>query len=63
MRSYRAVVIHNPGRFLMACELSEMDEDTMVRRFDGDTLLGFQETVLLEPTTTGRVAAAVELMK
>ena len=44
MRSFRGVVIHNPGQFLLAFELSNLDAKAMVRRFDRDTLADIQET-------------------
>jgi len=61
LRSFRGVVIHNPGQFLLALELSRLDARAMARRFDGKTLADIQETLLLEPETAGRLAAAVAL--
>lgn len=61
MRSFRGVVIHNPGQFLLALELSRLDARAMVRRFEYKTLVQIQETLLLEPETAGRLAAAVAL--
>ena len=61
MRSFRGVVIHNPGQFLLALELHALDAEAMTRRFDRDTLANIEETLLLEPETVGRLARAVEL--
>jgi len=61
MRLFRGVVIHNPGQFLLALELHALDAEAMTRRFDRDTLSDIQETLLLEPETAERLAAAVEL--
>ncbi len=61
MRSFRGVVIHNPGQFLLALELYALDAEAMTRRFDRDTLTDIQETLLLEPETADRLARAVEL--
>lgn len=59
MRLFRGVVIHNPGRFLLALELSMLDADAMVQRFGRAMLLDIQQTLLLDPQTAGRLAAAV----
>lgn len=61
MRSFRGVVIHNPGQFLLALELSLLDLDGMAQRFDHRTLADIQETLLLEPETASRLATAMEL--
>ena len=61
MRSFQGVVIHNPGQFLLALELSMLDANAMAQRFDGGTLADIQETLLLELETASRLAAAVEL--
>lgn len=61
MRSFRGVVIHNPGQFLLALELSMLDANAMAQRFDRGTLVDIQETLLLEPETAGRMATAVDL--
>jgi len=61
MRSFRGVVIHNPGQFLLALELSMLDANAIAQRFDRGTLVGIQETLLLEPETASRLAAAVDL--
>jgi putative PIN family toxin of toxin-antitoxin system len=61
MRSFRGVVIHNPGQFLLAFELSMLDANAMARRFDRSTLVDIQETLLLEPETAGSLATAVDL--
>ena len=61
MRSFRGVVIHNPGQFLLALELSMLDANAMAQRFDRGTLGDIQETLLLEPETAGRLATAVDL--
>ena len=61
MRSFRGVVIHNPGQFLLALELSMLDEEAMVQRFGRRTLEDIQETLLLEPETASRLAIAIDL--
>jgi putative PIN family toxin of toxin-antitoxin system len=61
MRSFRGVVIHNPGPFLLALELSMLGAAAMAQRFGRDMLVDIQMTLLLEPGTTNRLAAAVEL--
>jgi putative PIN family toxin of toxin-antitoxin system len=61
MRSFRGVVIHNPGQFLLALELSNLDAEAMTRRFNRGTLVDIQETLLLEPETAARLAIAVDL--
>lgn len=58
LRSFRGVVIHNPGQFLLALELSTLDAQGMIERFDRDTLVDIQETLQLDPETAGRLAAA-----
>ena len=60
MRSFRGVAIHNPGQFLLALELSMLDAEAMVQRFDQGTLVDIQKTLLLEPETASRLAAAVK---
>jgi hypothetical protein len=59
MRSFRGIVLHNPGQFLLALELSMLEASAMVQRFDRDTLLAIQQTLLLEPETASRLAKAV----
>jgi putative PIN family toxin of toxin-antitoxin system len=61
MRSFREVVILNPGQFLLALELSMLEASAMVQRFGRDMLLDIQQTLLLEPETASRLAAAVDL--
>jgi putative PIN family toxin of toxin-antitoxin system len=61
MRSFQGVVIHNPGQFLLALELSMLDAAAMAQRFDRGTLRDIQETLLLEPGTASRLASAVEM--
>ena len=61
MRAFRQVVIHNPGQFLLALELSMLDANAMAQRFDRGTLVDIQETLLLEPETASRLATAVDL--
>jgi putative PIN family toxin of toxin-antitoxin system len=61
MRLHMGVVIHNPGQFLLALELSRLDAGAMANRFDHDTLANIHETLLLEPATTGRLVEAVSL--
>jgi putative PIN family toxin of toxin-antitoxin system len=61
MRSFRGVVIHNPGQFLLALELSAMDAEAMAHRFDRETLVDIQQNLLLEPETASRLAIAVDL--
>jgi hypothetical protein len=61
MRSFRGVVIQNPGQFLLALELSTLDASGMARRFDRGTLLDIRETLFLEPKTASRLAMAVDL--
>jgi putative PIN family toxin of toxin-antitoxin system len=61
LKSFRGVAIHNPGPFLLAVELSMLDSSAMAQRFDRRTLMDIQETLLLEPETASRLAAAVDL--
>jgi len=61
LRSFRGVMIHNPGQFLLAVELSMLNSSAMAQRFDQRTLLDIQETLLLEPCTASRLAVAVDL--
>lgn len=61
MRSFRGVVIHNPGQFLLALELSMLDAEAMPQRFERGMLVDIQNTLLLEPETASRLAAAIEL--
>jgi putative PIN family toxin of toxin-antitoxin system len=61
MRSFREVVILNPGQFLLALELSMLEPDAMAERFGRDTLLDIQQNLLLEPETANRLAIAVNL--
>ena len=62
MRSFQGVVIHNPGQFLLALELSMLDANEMVQRFDAKTLVDIQKTLLLEPDTAHRLSTAVGLV-
>ena len=59
MRSFRGVVIHNPGQFLLALDLSMLDAEAMAQRFGRRTLEDIQETLLLEPETASRLAVAI----
>jgi len=61
LRSFQGVVIHNPGQFLLALELSMLDAEAMVRRFGRATLLDIQLALLLDSETAKRLAAAVAL--
>jgi uncharacterized protein len=61
MRSFGGIVIHNPGQFLVALELSMLDASGIAQRFDRDTLLKIQRTLLLEPVTADQLAAALDL--
>ena len=61
LRSFQGVVIHNPGQFLLAVELSLLDANGMAQRFDFSVLRDIQETLLLEPETTHHLAMAVDL--
>ena len=61
MGSFRGVMIHTPGQFLLALELSRLDARAMARRFEGKVLVEIQETLWLEPETADRLAAAVAL--
>ena len=59
MCRYQDVAVVNPGGFLLALELHEMDAMAMARRFDGDVLADIGDTVPLEPATTVRVMDAL----
>jgi hypothetical protein len=59
LRSFRGVVIHNPGQFLLALELSMLDAEAMLQRFGPPTLARIQQSMLLDPETAGRLAAAI----
>jgi putative PIN family toxin of toxin-antitoxin system len=61
-RSFQGIVIHNPGQFLLALELFPLDVTAMAQRFDLDTLIEIQESLLLEPSTADRLATAVTLV-
>lgn len=61
LRSFRGVVIHNPGQFLLALELFRLDADGMARRYSRATLLDIQQSLLLEPETAGRLADALAI--
>ena len=61
MRSFRGVVIHNPGQFLLALELSMLDAAAMSQRFEAGTLVDIQKSLLLEPETASRLATAIDL--
>lgn len=61
MRSFRGIVIHNPGQFLLALELSRLDAGAMAQQFENKTLVKIRETLLLEPETASRLAEAVAL--
>lgn len=50
-------------QFLLALELSMLDATGMARRFDRDTLVDIQETLLLESETADRLVMAVDLAK
>jgi putative PIN family toxin of toxin-antitoxin system len=60
LRSFRGVVTHNPGQFLLALELSMLDADAMAQRFDRGTLVDIQQSLLLEPETASRLARALD---
>jgi putative PIN family toxin of toxin-antitoxin system len=61
MKSYEGVAIVNPGQFLLAFELSTLDAEAMAQRFDYSTLDGIQQSLVLEPETADRLAAALQL--
>jgi putative PIN family toxin of toxin-antitoxin system len=61
LRSFRDVVIHSPGQFLLALELSRMDIGSIAQRFGRSTLLDIQHTLLLDPETASHLAAAIEI--
>jgi putative PIN family toxin of toxin-antitoxin system len=61
MRSFREVVIHNPGQFLLALELSMLDENAIARRFKLSTLKDLQKILSLEPETASRLSLAIHL--
>ena len=63
MRRYQDVAVVNPGQFLLALELYEMDARAMTRRFDRDVLADIGDTVPLEPATTARVAEALAMFR
>jgi putative PIN family toxin of toxin-antitoxin system len=60
MHLFRGVVIHNPGQFLLALELSMLDEVAIARRFDLDTLKNIQGILSLEPETASRLDRAIQ---
>jgi putative PIN family toxin of toxin-antitoxin system len=60
MHLFRGVVIHNPGQFLLALELSMLDEVAIARRFDLDTLKNIQGILCLEPETASRLDRAIQ---
>jgi putative PIN family toxin of toxin-antitoxin system len=59
MRRYRDVAIVNPGQFLLALELDQMDARALAARFAPDVLADIQATVSLEPETAARVTEAL----
>jgi len=59
MKRYQGVAILNPGQFLLALALYEMESEEMVQRFEHDTLKGIAETIPLEPKTASRLEAAL----
>jgi putative PIN family toxin of toxin-antitoxin system len=61
MWPFHEVVIHSPGQFLLALELSMLEASAMAQRFGRDTLLDIQQTLLLEHETASRLATAVDL--
>ena len=61
MRHFREVAIVNPGQCLLAIELYPMTVEALAARFDRAVLRDIQATVLLEPDTAARVAAALDL--
>jgi uncharacterized protein len=63
MRTFNNVIIHNPGKFLLALELSMLDTDAMIKRFDNRTLADIQSTLMLEPETANRLEEAVKKVK
>ncbi|MBM3143711.1 MAG: hypothetical protein FJ010_01825 [Chloroflexi bacterium] len=61
MKRYQEVAILNPGQFLLVLELSSMDADDIVERFERDTLIGIQETMPPETSTSERLEDALLL--
>ena len=61
MKSYRGVVIVNPGQFLLARELHALDVKALAKRFDLETLVGIQQSLPLEPQTAARLLEAIAL--
>jgi putative PIN family toxin of toxin-antitoxin system len=59
MRRYQDVPVVNPGQFLLALELHEMDARAMARRFDRAVLADIGDTVPLEPITRVRILDAL----
>jgi hypothetical protein len=59
MRRYCDVAIVNPGQFLLALELDQMDARALAARFAPDVLADIRATVSLEPEAAARVAEAL----
>lgn len=63
MHRYQDVAIVNPGQFLLALELYQMDATAIATRFCRDVLADIKATVPLEPGTAARVAEALEKLR
>jgi putative PIN family toxin of toxin-antitoxin system len=61
LRTYREVAIVNPGQFLVALELSQMDAETLAGRFSRETIEEIVQTIPLEPGTAACATQALGL--
>ncbi len=62
IRHYRDVAIVQPGQFLLALELHQMEASAMAARFSRDVLADIQTTMPLEPETAARVAKVLAML-
>lgn len=59
IKMFRNRAIVNPGQFLLALEMYQMDVEALLARFDRPTLLGIQQTAPLEAQTAERLSQAL----
>jgi putative PIN family toxin of toxin-antitoxin system len=61
MRRYQDVAIVNPGQFLLALELYQLEAGEMAERFGHEVLTDIHTAIPLEPKTAARLAKALTM--
>jgi putative PIN family toxin of toxin-antitoxin system len=59
LHHHREIAIVNPGQFLLALELHQLDVDALTERFSCDVLVEITRVIPLDPDTADRVNEAL----